>query len=301
MRDVADAAGVSIKTVSEVVNGIGSVRQSTREHVLAVIERLDYRPNPAARRLNAGRTGLVTFALPRLGNASSAALAAAMIAAAADRGIDVVVEPTDGDPDRELEVVQEAAGATDGVVLATANPSPAAGVMPIVLIGDGSAVDDAARVDVPLREAVAAGTALVRARGARHVLLLGAATTLDVDGVDLALPVDEGRDAAWVLATRLLAERPVDAVVALDDGIALGVLHAARDLGRRVPSDLQVVAIGVGVEAAYAVPSLTTVEEDVEEVAALALDRLLGLAADAPRAVAVPVRVVERESTRSSR
>ena len=66
MRDVATAAGVSLKTASNVINGTGRMTDATRAKVEAVIEQTGYRVNVAARNLNRDRTGFITLAVPTL-------------------------------------------------------------------------------------------------------------------------------------------------------------------------------------------------------------------------------------------
>ena len=102
LHDVAALAGVSIKTVSNVVNDYKHIRPSTRERVVAAILKLDYQPNLAARSLRSGRTGVIGLALPELRLSYFAELADAVIRFAEQRGVTVLVEPTGGDRDREI-------------------------------------------------------------------------------------------------------------------------------------------------------------------------------------------------------
>lgn len=83
LKDVAARAGVSIKTVSNVVNNYQHVTPAMRERVQQAIDELGYRPNLTARHLRQGRTGIIALALPELGNPYFAELAAAVIDAAA--------------------------------------------------------------------------------------------------------------------------------------------------------------------------------------------------------------------------
>ena len=85
LRDVAKLAGVSVKTVSNVVNGYAHVTDATRERVLRAIEELHYRPNPAARSLRMGRSGLIGLAVPELGIPYFSELAGLIVDAAADQ------------------------------------------------------------------------------------------------------------------------------------------------------------------------------------------------------------------------
>jgi DNA-binding LacI/PurR family transcriptional regulator len=101
MKEVASRAGVSVKTVSNVVNGYLHVAPSTRERVQRAIDEMGYRPNLSARSLRSGRTGIIAVAVPRLDEPYFAELAAAVIGVADEHGCTVLVEQTDGQLARE--------------------------------------------------------------------------------------------------------------------------------------------------------------------------------------------------------
>ena len=100
--DVADRAGVSVKTVSNVVNGYAHVSPGTRAKVDAALVELDYRPNLAARQLRRGRSGILALAVPELEVPYFAELARHVVEAARGRGWTVLIDQTDGELDREL-------------------------------------------------------------------------------------------------------------------------------------------------------------------------------------------------------
>src|SRR5689334_17671683 len=105
MRDVARLAGVSVKTVSNVVNDFPHVSVATRTRVLAAITELGYQMNFSARNLSRGRTGMITLAVPELRLPYFAELTDEVIVAAAARGYTVLVEQTGGTRERELDVL----------------------------------------------------------------------------------------------------------------------------------------------------------------------------------------------------
>ena len=105
LHDVAQLAGVSFKTVSNVINDYPHVSEKTRARVLAAVKELDYHPNRSARSLRSGRTGAIGLAVPELSLAYVAELADAVITAAEERDIVVLIEQTGGDRRRELEVL----------------------------------------------------------------------------------------------------------------------------------------------------------------------------------------------------
>lgn len=113
LKDVAERAGVSIKTVSNVVRGEIRVAEQTRERVLRAIAELDYQPNASARHLRTGRSGIIALAVPELVAPYFAELAAEVIAAAKKRGCTVLIEDTGGDPAEELRI---ACGLSDPLI-----------------------------------------------------------------------------------------------------------------------------------------------------------------------------------------
>ena len=99
------AAGVSIKTVSNVINDYPHIREETRSRVLEAISALGYQPNLSARGLRSGRTGAISLIIPDLKNAYFAELADAVMRAAAKHDLVVMIQQSGGDRDRELEVL----------------------------------------------------------------------------------------------------------------------------------------------------------------------------------------------------
>jgi DNA-binding LacI/PurR family transcriptional regulator len=144
MRDVAERAGVSLKTVSNVINDHPHVTPSTRAKVEAAISALDYRPNITARALRSGRVGVIALALPGLCSPFFAALAAAVGRAAKRHDLAVLIEQTDGDADSERLALDGLRNRlVDGVLLwraapAALPPTPRAAARPVVLLGAGS-------------------------------------------------------------------------------------------------------------------------------------------------------------------
>src|SRR5690349_7063135 len=105
LRDVAELAGVSEKTVSNVVNDYPYITEATRAKVQAAIAQLNYRVNPSARSLSSGRTGFIAFAVPGLDNPYFAELASHVIAAAAAERWTVLIEQTGGQNASESDMV----------------------------------------------------------------------------------------------------------------------------------------------------------------------------------------------------
>ena len=142
VKDVAKLAGVSPKTVSNVINGIVFVRPETRARVEQALNELDYVPNLSARGLRNGRSGMIGLALPDLLRPYSAEITHLVVELAHQRGWGVQIQQTAAEPKREFELLSKArAHLVDGLILnpvnlddsavMTAGPLP-----PVILIGD---------------------------------------------------------------------------------------------------------------------------------------------------------------------
>ncbi|HEY0247044.1 MAG TPA: LacI family DNA-binding transcriptional regulator [Gryllotalpicola sp.] len=333
VRDVANLAGVSPKTVSNVVNGGVGVRPETRSRVEAALVELDYVPNLSARGLRNGRSGNIALALPDLSTAYSAELARWFVELAHERGWAVQLEQSGNSPHREVELVSRArTHLIDGLVL---NPtlllsSVVAGMTelpPTVVIGEVEprGVD---QVHVDSRGAARDMTEHLLQTGHRRIAIVGAsddrfrsATSLlrEQGYVDALTAAGIAADPALHIVTlewtpaaaaaefgRLLDRgipRP-DAVFCFTDSMALGVLHVLASRGIRVPDEVSVVGFDDITEAAYVVPALTTVGFDKRAIADAALTALERRIADrsAPESVTVvPYRLVHRASVASHR
>ena len=322
MKEVASRAGVSVKTVSNVVNGYVHVAPSTRERVQRAIDEMGYRPNLSARSLRSGRTGIIAVAVPRLDEPYFAELAAAVIAVADEHGCTVLVEQTDGQLEREqLAITGIRPDLIDGLILSplalgaddllgTAGTSP-----PLVLLGerisdsshDHVAIDNVAAARLATEHLLSLGRTRVAAIGTMDAVSAQTARLRRTgyrEAMRTAGPAAESfsRSAGALAALRLLdlPERP-DAVFCFSDLLALGALHALHRGGVRVPEDVAVVGVDDIAESRFSTPTLSTVAQDVRVIARHAVDallhRLTGGADDPPREVAVPFALRVRDST----
>jgi DNA-binding LacI/PurR family transcriptional regulator len=329
VRDVATLAGVSPKTVSNVINGVVPVRPDTRERVEVALKQLDYVPNLAARGLRNGRTGVIALALPDLATAYSAELGKEFVEAAHERGWAVQIEQSGANAERELELISRArTHLVDGLVL---NPTTLRGsgvegdhgpLPPTVVIGEVQPRG----VDQVHVDSVGAGRDMTQHLidlGHRRIVVVGASdetfrsatSELRQAGHEAALtaagiPIDPTLHItapAWTPAAaaavfrRFLDEhgRP-DAVFCFTDSMALGVLSVLAERGVAVPGDVSVAGFDDIPDAAFIVPALTTVSFDKRAIALASLTLLERRIEDrdAPREVVViPHEVVVRAST----
>ena len=263
LHDVARLAGVSIKTVSNVIHDYPHIRPATRERVERAIAELGYTPNLTARSLRSGRTGAIALAVPELGLSYFAELAASVIEAAEEAGVVVLVEQTGGDRDRELELLRSPRlKMTDGLIFSPLGMGqddverldvP----YPLVVLGERIFDGPADHVTMQNVEAARAATDFLLRAGRRRIAIIGAhegevigSAGLRLRGYREALeaagvPYDEsiiGYTTLWHRANgarcmRELLDRGADfdAVFGLNDTLALGAMRALQESGRRVP------------------------------------------------------------------
>ncbi|MFE7520194.1 LacI family DNA-binding transcriptional regulator [Streptomyces halstedii] len=313
IKDVARHAGVSEKTVSNVLNDYVHVSERTRRVVQEAIDHLGYRVNLAGRHLRSGRTGVIALVVPELDVPYFAELARHVVREAERRSLTVLIHQSGGDRERERAALAGfGSDFVDGVILSPLALAPDdlrahTGVPPTVLLGelltDGAdhvAIDNerAAReatehllalgrrrvLTVGGRDDPGVGTAQARTRGYRAAL---AAAGIALDPASL-LPVEAFHMADGAAAVRrVLAEgiRP-DALLCLNDQLALGALRALHEYGARVPQDVAVIGFDDVEGGRFSVPALSTVAPDKEAVARVAVALLLRRIEEATRPAA---------------
>ncbi|MEU4237816.1 LacI family DNA-binding transcriptional regulator [Actinoplanes sp. NPDC026619] len=325
LKDVAARAGVSIKTVSNVVNGFVHVAPDTRARVQAAIDALGYVPNPAARRLRGGGSGVIALAVPDLRSPYFAELAGLIVRAAEWRGWTVLIEQTDG---RDL-----GAGlrrhSIDGLILSPVgidSTAVCADGLPTVLLGERTVDGPADHVAVDGAAAAADATRHLLRLGHRRVAAIGApdhpSTVIRAQRLagfcaalaDSGFPADPAlivpvsgmhlADGAAAMAQLLdQAGQPPDAVFCFTDPLALGAIRTCAERGLDVPGDIAIIGFDGIEEGRFSTPSLSTIAPDTERIAQFAVDLLAerlggGPAATAPpREICVDHRLVAREST----
>ncbi|MBO3088374.1 LacI family DNA-binding transcriptional regulator [Cellulomonas dongxiuzhuiae] len=331
MHEVAARAGVSIKTVSNVVNGYPYIRDTTRERVQHAIDELGYHVNVTARNLRSGRTGLVGLALPELSLPYFAELADSVIRAAEARGLTVLIEQTGAVRERELEVLRgQRRQFTDGLIYSPLALGPddvheLDGIgHPMVLLGERIFGGPADHVTMSNVEAARAATQHLLDLGRRRIAVVGAhagetvgSAALRVQGYAAALaengvPFDPrlvGEAGPWrrpagaeTMARLLDADLGIDAVFGLNDVLALGALHTLHLRRIDVPGQIAVIGFDDIEETAYSSPTLSTVRPGRDQIAQTAVDLLaarIGAAGDGGpfQQVVADFAVVPRRST----
>ncbi|WP_069164855.1 LacI family DNA-binding transcriptional regulator [Nocardia altamirensis] len=325
LKDVAALAGVSIKTVSNVVNGYDFVKPENRRRVLAALEATGYRPHRGARNLRRGRTGFIALMLPELSIPYFAELSGLVITAAQRLDWDVLIEQTQGARDQERAALASMGPyMIDGAIVSPqaleqadfAELSPG---VPLVMLGehdievaiDHVAIDNvrAARTAVGHlleigRRRIAAigdnprrGTAALRRTGYREAL---AAAGLPERGELIVTALEYHRhEGAQAMRQLLALPQPPDAVFCFNDLLAIGAIRTCAEHGVRVPEDVAIVGFDNTEESAFSVPSLTTITPDKAAIASTAVDLLhrRGTETFAAQDIEIPFTLEIREST----
>ncbi len=319
MADVAARAGVSGQTVSRVVNGSPRVDPSTRARVEGAMAELGYRPHAAARALRTGRSQTIGLVVSTLSTVGNFRMLQAVADAAGSRGYALTVVTATGPASVAAAFERLGAQGVDGAIVlneATAIARDATAPAGLRLVVVDSPADD--------RFGVVGSDHEGGARAAtQHLLEAGHRTVWHVAGPEDSFAAD-ARERGWRAALAAAgAEAPeplrgdwsaasghaaglalagrggVSAVFCANDQMALGVMRALADAGRRIPDDVAVVGFDDVADAADFRPPLTTVRQDFDALGERAVAALVDAIGGEPAQVGlVPTRLVVRESSR---
>jgi LacI family transcriptional regulator len=327
IREIAELAGVSIATVSRVVNGREDVSPETRELVQRVVRERGYTANRNARGLSAGKTGLIGATVPMLHHAYFSYILAGAAEGLYEQDMRLVLSPTMHEHHREVSLLERLMhGTTDGAVIIL--PEESSDELELLLNhGYRFVVIDPL---LPLNEripAVSAAHAAGADQAMKHLLSLGhtriAAITgprgwkatedrrrgyyaaLAAAGImpDPELEVESNFELAGgaLAAEELLAlPEPPTAIFCFNDNMAVGAMQTARKRGVGIPEDLSIVGFDDLEEAEIVTPALTTIRQPLAEMGRIAVSLLMRLL-DNQRLEALHVelgtRLVVRDST----
>jgi LacI family transcriptional regulator len=327
IREIAELAGVSIATVSRVVNGREDVSPETRELVQRVVRERGYTANRNARGLSAGKTGLIGATVPMLHHAYFSYILAGAAEGLYEQDMRLVLSPTMHEHHREVSLLERLMhGTTDGAVIIL--PEESSDELELLLNhGYRFVVIDPL---LPLNEripAVSAAHAAGADQAMKHLLSLGhtriAAITgprgwkatedrrrgyyaaLAAAGImpDPELEVESNFEITGgaAAAEHLLAlHEPPTAIFCFNDNMAVGAMQTARTLGVGIPEDLSIVGFDDLEEAEIVTPALTTIRQPLAEMGRIAVSLLMRLL-DNQRLEALHVelgtRLVVRDST----
>ncbi|PPG28811.1 LacI family transcriptional regulator [Pseudoclavibacter sp. RFBG4] len=331
LHDVARVAGVSIKTVSNVIHNYPHIRANTKQRVLDAINEVGYRPNLSARGLRLGRTGVISLVIPDLRNAYFSELAEAVMRAAAEHELSVLIEQSGGSRESEIAALKgPRAEFVDGILfsvleLGAADASVLADVrVPMVLLGErifngptdhvtmrnteGTRAATEHLIEVGCTRIIALGSHPGEEVGSAALRTLGYRQALEAAGLpfreELVRPVGTWHrfDGAAAMREVLADGVEFDGIVGFNDSLALGAMRVLSERGIRMPEDVAVVGFDDIDETRYSLPTLTTIAPGREEVAKRAVEMLVERmgnrdAALEPRELLTEFTLVRREST----
>lgn len=332
MRQVAARAGVSVFTVSAVVNSSANVLPHTRAQVLEAMRELDYQPNHAARSLNHAKAFSVAFVSHSFGDFADLSMGLILSGITERLGLDgyhLVIQPvTPGLEDLRRALMT---GRIDGAILGAMPPYPlleqvASLAYPLVFFDQPDAAQNILTVCGPYRKGIVAAVAHLAQRGRKKVAFVGGPPETELNvwhNLERHVGFRVGCDEAGLklhsellvhtdysienarLGMRGLLERfedsPFDAVVCASDRLAVGTIIELQAQGLRVPEDVAVTGFDDFEYAHCTHPALTTIHFPVRDLGFQAADLLLGritgtLERDDVR-LELPMEVVVRSST----
>lgn len=295
--DVARVAGVSMATVSRVVNGNTNVKEKTKNKVLAAIKELDYRPNAVARGLASKRTTTVGVVLPTITSAYFAGIARGVDDVASMYNYNVILANSDSDEEKELKVIESLLSKqVDGIIFMAGSMSDkvrealTSTRTPVVLAGTIDGNENLASVNIDYHKAAYDTTSDLLKRNKKVAYILGSLT--DVENTERMVGYQEALDEAGVnfseklifegnysyenglaLAEKVLAKKATAAIVSYDV-VAAGLLNALLESGVKVPEKFEIISGANSPITSYTYPSLTSVNQPLYDMGAVAM-RLL--------------------------
>jgi LacI family transcriptional regulator, galactose operon repressor len=328
MKRIAADLGVSITTVSKVLNHHADIGQATRDRVLAHVEELGYRPNAVARSLTLRRTHTLGVVIPDLMHSFFVEIVAGLESVASARGYGLLLCSSTENPKKErseLEMLRSRQ--VDGIVLATVHGSHNAELLQRISSQVGALVmidrDDHPRLHC---HRVLTDDELVGRMATEHLLAQGRRSVAHIAGPPITHA--RRREAGYLAALRdagieprdewiarggfmdadgytamqqlLQLDPPIDAVFAANDPAAIGAMRAIWEAGLTVPGDIAVVGAGDIAHGDLLRVPLTTVgwakEELGRRAAELILDQITGHSDGSFRRVLMPPRLIIRAS-----
>ncbi|MGX7091569.1 substrate-binding domain-containing protein [Hutsoniella sourekii] len=323
--DVAREAGVSMATVSRVVNGNPNVKPSTRQKVSEVIDRLNYRPNAVARGLASKRTTTVGVIIPSVTNLFYSTLARGIDDIAAMYRYTILMANSDENTERKTKVFQSLeANQVDGIVYMGDSVEEdfvkeiSRSNVPVVFAGTmADKYEDGYSVNIDYQAATYEITKELLDRGRKVALLTGPAeyyvSQVRVDGFKQAI-ADQGEsyNSDYVLqgdfkineAAELLdslLDLGVTGLVTVDDQMAASILNEAIDRGIQIPDDFEIITSQNTIVTKLTRPELSSIESPLYDIGAVAmrlLTKVMGKEDIDEHHVILPHRFVKRGTSK---
>lgn len=323
--DVAREAGVSMATVSRVVNGNPNVKPSTRKKVSEVIERLDYRPNAVARGLASKKTTTVGVIIPNVTNVFFSSLARGIDDIASMYKYNIILANSDDNPEKELQVFNTLlAKQVDGIIFMGNDIQPniqnevGRTRTPVVFAGTILSHSELSSVNIDYRLATKEATADLLKRHQRVGLVTGSADfdinrdfrlegyreALKEAGVrfenDLVVQKQFEYKDGDKIAAQLIAAK-ADAAVVSDDELAVALLNALIDRGINVPEDFEIITGNNSILTQMVRPKLSSIQIPLYDIGAVAmrlLTKIMNNEEVDQRQIILPHKFIKRGSTK---
>ncbi|MCF6136212.1 LacI family DNA-binding transcriptional regulator [Pseudalkalibacillus berkeleyi] len=320
IKDVAKEAGVSVATVSRVLNENGYVGVDTKKKVLQAIAKLNYSPNEVARSLYKRRSRLIGLLLPDITNPFFPQLARGVEDEVSEAGFRLLLGNSDENVQKELDYIQTfAQNNVVGMISATSHVDYGiydALNLPLVLLDRISDEYPAVYADGEEGGRLAAETLVEK--GAKQITVMKGPSHIKPaqDRYRGAVEALNRSEASYTVmsttsfsfedakgwAEELFAKYPeTDAVIASNDMVAIAILHEALQLGKRIPEDLQIIGYDDIPQCSLSYPTLSTVRQPAYEMgrqAARLLMKTINKEQEIEKSIQLPVQLIERNTTR---
>ena len=323
--DVAREAGVSMATVSRVVNGNKNVKENTRKKVLEVIDRLDYRPNAVARGLASKKTTTVGVVIPNITNGYFSTLAKGIDDIAEMYKYNIVLANSDEDDEKEVSVVNTLfSKQVDGIIFMGYHLTEkirsefSRSRTPVVLAGTVDIEHQLPSVNIDYKQATIDAVSYLLKENEKIAFVSGPLVD-DINGKVRLIGYKEALKKAeisyseglvfeskysyndgYTLAERLISSQATAAVVTGDE-LAAGVLNGLADHGISVPEEFEIITTDDSQIARYTRPNLTTIAQPLYDLGAISmrmLTKIMHKEELEEREVLLPHGLTERRSTR---
>lgn len=326
--DVAREAGVSMATVSRVVNGNPNVKPTTRKKVLAAIERLGYRPNAVARGLASKKTTTVGVIIPDISSLFFSELARGIEDIATMYKYNIILCNSDNRLEKELQLINTLLEKqVDGLLFLGSEikedhlQTLSTAAVPVVLAATRDADNILPSVTIDHFQAAYDATKALIERGHKRVAILSGPQTDPLGGLlrfegykkalaDSGIALDEElvKSGSYWYETGLRnmneflkLDNPPTAVFAANDEVAIGAIHAIQDAGKSVPGDIEIIGHDNIRLAEMVRPKLSTVVQPMYDIGAVAmrlLTKYMNNEHVEEHVVLLPHRIEYRQSTR---
>ncbi len=322
LKDVAAETGLTVTTVSRVLNNRGYISEETRAKVYEAMDKIGYTPNEVARSLSKKSTNTIGVIVPHISHPYFSEMLSHIEKQASNKGYKIILCNSKEQKNKEKEYLE------------MCRSNRVAGV---ILFSASVAVEEFAKSNIPLitvERFIENGTAAVECDNrqggelaAMHLIEKGCKNLMHISGVsESAMPADDRAigfagvceknnisykqvvtnivqyDAMEYkeLITKAIEENEeIDGIFASSDLIAAQVLQVCNKLGKKVPQDIRLVGFDDVIISRLTTPQITTIHQPIKEMAAVAVDTVIKAAAGetVAKRLLLPVELVEREST----